>query len=464
MAIKKMTRGGAVAVNITPEQALRRSVMACLLWEDSFYEEGESIVDRIRALVTQLPPKTVADIAIEAREKMGLRHVPLLLVREMARQKGNTLVASTLARVIKRVDEITEFVSVYWKDNNGGKKMLPRQVKLGLSLAFNKFDEYQFGKYNRDSKVKLRDVLFLCHAKPAGQTQADLFLKITEDTLKTPDTWEVALSGGADPKTTWERLLQDNKLGAMALIRNLRGMEEKGVTQSLIRKALSTMKVQGIFPWQFVTAYLNSPKTFAKDIEAAMLRGVGGIPKLPGKTIIIQDISGSMNRQLSRRGSMNRLQAASAMTMLLQEVCEESAVYATAGDDYKHEHKTCKITARGFNMLNEMTDARNKIGSGGIFLVQVMNYVKKLEGTADRIIVITDEQDCDDKLQPDKADVFGRTNYLMNVSCEQNGIGYGKWTHIDGFSTACIEYLRAAETQRLFTALDEEQEMKEAVV
>ena len=68
-------------------------------------------------------------------------------------------------------DELAEFVAVYAKVNKvtpkNVKKKLSAQVKKGLAQAFAKFDEYQFAKYNRDGDVKLRDVMFLCHPKPA---------------------------------------------------------------------------------------------------------------------------------------------------------------------------------------------------------------------------------------------------------------------------------------------------------
>jgi hypothetical protein len=79
------THEGAPAKVISPEQALRRSVLACMLWEDEFYEEGVLIAGRIRELVPKVDADKVAALAIEAREAMKLRHVPLLIVREMAR-------------------------------------------------------------------------------------------------------------------------------------------------------------------------------------------------------------------------------------------------------------------------------------------------------------------------------------------------------------------------------------------
>ena len=74
---------------IAPEQALRRSVLACMLWEDEFYEDGVESASRIRELVPRVEAIQVAALAIEAREAMKLRHVPLLLVREMARHPSH---------------------------------------------------------------------------------------------------------------------------------------------------------------------------------------------------------------------------------------------------------------------------------------------------------------------------------------------------------------------------------------
>ena len=83
------THEGAPAKAIAPEQALRRSVLACMLWEDEFYEDGVQIAGRIRELVPKVDAAKVAALAIEAREAMKLRHVPLLLVREMARHASH---------------------------------------------------------------------------------------------------------------------------------------------------------------------------------------------------------------------------------------------------------------------------------------------------------------------------------------------------------------------------------------
>src|SRR5579871_3910342 len=226
------THEGAPAVSVNTELQLRRSVLACMLWEDEFYEDGVAIAGRIRELVPKVAAEKVAALAVEARTQMKLRHAPLLLVREMARLATHRqLVAETLFRVIQRADELSEFVALYWSE---GKQPLSAQVKKGLAAAFTKFDEYALAKYNRAAPVKLRDVLFLCHAKPLDEAQAALWKRLVDDELATPDTWEVALSSGADKREVWERLLQEKKLGALALLRNLRNMADAKVEEALI--------------------------------------------------------------------------------------------------------------------------------------------------------------------------------------------------------------------------------------
>lgn len=144
MRLVPRTYEGAPAAVISDEQALRRSVLACMLWEDEFYESGVTIAERIRALLPKVEAAKVAALAVEARTKMKLRHVPLLLVREMARLPTHrALVAETLVQVIQRADELAEFLAIYWAE---GKVPLSGQVKKGLAAAFTKFDEYALAK------------------------------------------------------------------------------------------------------------------------------------------------------------------------------------------------------------------------------------------------------------------------------------------------------------------------------
>ncbi|MGC1490976.1 MAG: hypothetical protein WA798_06340, partial [Candidatus Acidiferrum sp.] len=67
------THEGAVAQRVDVKTELRRTVLSCLLWEDTFYEKGNDIAKRIAELVAKSKPEDVAALAREARDKMQLR-------------------------------------------------------------------------------------------------------------------------------------------------------------------------------------------------------------------------------------------------------------------------------------------------------------------------------------------------------------------------------------------------------
>jgi len=417
------TAEGGRAVRINAEKQLRRSVLTYLLWENTFYQDGTSVADRIKDLVPKVQPEKVAAIAVEAREEQKLRHAPLYIVSSMVKsEKHKPFVADTLSKVIQRPDELSEFLSIYWK---GGKTPIANQVKKGLAKAFTKFDEYSLAKYNQDNAIKLRDVLFLCHAKPLDAAQEKLWKKLVDGKLETPDTWEVELSAkkGEGKKESWTRLLQEGKLLAMALLRNLRNMMEAGVDDSLIRDALKKCKADRVLPFRFITAARYAPK-FEPELEQLMFKCLKSFEKLLGRTALIVDVSGSMNSKVSSKSELMRLDAASGVAMLLREICDSVDVY-TFSDHVK------EVPARhGFALAEAIDKSQPHSGT------HLSPALDKVRGKYDRVIVITDEQahTSDHSVPADK-------NYLINISCEKNGIGYGKWVHLDGWSESIVKWI-----------------------
>ena len=58
----------------------------------------------------------------------------------------------------------------------------------------------------------------------------------------------------------------------------------------------------------------------------------------------------------------------------------------------------------------------------------------------ERMIVVTDEQAHDLVGSP-----RGKARYMINVASNRNGVGYGEWTHIDGWSEAVVDYIAERE-------------------
>ena len=426
------THEGAVAPKADAKSELRRTVLTCLLWEDTFYEKGSDIANRIAALAAENRPEVVAALAREARSKMQLRYAPLFLTRELARRKGTgPLVAETLEEVIQRADELGEFVALYWKEK---KQPLSAGVKRGLARAFTKFDAYQLAKYDRESAVKLRDVLFLCHAKPKDEAQAALWKKLVENTLEPPDIWEVALSAGKDKRENFERLLREGKLGGMAVLRNLRLMLASGVDPKLIRERLD-QGVARALPFRFVTATRHAPK-LEDALEKAMLKGIAGLEKLASSTGLVVDVSGSMNYKLSKKGETTRMDAAAGLAILLREKAEDFSI-ATFSD-------ACVELPprRGFALRDAIVGSQ---AHSGTYLKRALTHLheKREWRELQRMIVITDEQSHDGILR-----AWAPRAYVVNVAPYQHGISCGNgWTHVDGWSERIVDYIAAVEAE-----------------
>lgn len=421
--------GGSGFGHTTKLQELKRSVSACLLWENEFYEDGASIAQRIHDLAREVDPTDLAELAVNARHGLKLRHAPLMLLVALTTTgagRGDGLVARTIERVISRPDELTEFMAIY---KAMGGRTLSKQAKVGLGEAFKQFDEYQLAKYNRDGAWKLRDVLFLTHPKPRDDDQQALWNRLVDGTLATPDTWETNLSAGEDKKATFTRLLEEGKLGYLALLRNLRNMDEAGVNRALIRGALTenvAARARRVLPFRFVAAARAAP-TFANDLNTALLQVLAEMEPLSGLTAVLVDCSGSMASRLSGKSDLSRMDAAATLAAILPG---DKRIFSFAN------------TVREVPNIDglPMIEAIIRSNSGGTALAESVESINR-NVPYDRLIVITDEQSTSWRPVPGPK---GK-GYMINVASYQNGVGYGPWTHIDGFSENVLRFIQEFE-------------------
>lgn len=410
---------GAKAYRLTPELELYTAVVTSLL-SDSYYEKADARLVRIQALIRQNDPQFVAKLAVYAREKMYLRSLPLVLVTELAKiHQGDNLVSRATNRVVQRADEITELLAYYQLVNarKETKKLnrLSKQIQKGLAEAFNKFDEYQFSKYNRNgTDVKLRDALFLVHPKAKNEVQQAIFDKIATDTLATAQTWETTLSavGQADfdsmdeklaAKTeAWETLILSGKLGYMALLRNLRNIVEANVSQEALAKVCATLSdARAVanskqFPFRFLSAYrelkgINNGHVskVLSALEAAIQHSATNIRGFDAQTrvVIAADVSGSMQSPISPKSTVQNFDIGLMLAMLLQNRCE-NVVTGMFGDAWKI------INVPKNNILSNVDEFYRREGevgysTNGHLVIQDLINRKKV---VDKIMVFTDCQ------------------------------------------------------------------------
>lgn len=431
------THEGAPAKRINALQQLRRSVCSAFLWEREFYEDGETIAERVMDLSKSVSMKELGDLAVECRKTHNLRHMPLLLLacmvlrchKEGLSGKEGNMIHGYIGETIGRADELCELLAILCKVSDVSpdnlKTVLTKQVKVGLAQALKKFDAYQLGKYNRKNAITIRDVICLTHPKPDNEEQSALWKSILDGTLRSPDTWEVNLSKGADKKETFTRLIAEGKLGYMALLRNLRGMMEAGVDESLVEKAILARKGAGnVLPFRFVSAARACPQ-LERPLDMAMVTTIGEMPKLEGTTAIVVDVSGSMfYAKVSSKSEITRADAAATLASMVNG---KARVFPFAFNMQEVPHR---VGMSGVDAILNCDEA-----GGGTNLGEAVRHVNQMI-PHDRIIVITDEQSWDHVPDPvaDKA-------YLINVASYKNGVGYGKWVHMDGFSENTLKFI-----------------------
>ncbi len=228
-------------------------------------------------------------------------------------------------------------------------------------------------------------------------------------------------------------MLDEDKLGALALLRNLRNMIEFGVPENKIRKSMETLSVKRVLPFRFLSAAKYAPR-LEDALEAAMFRCVAMLPELRGPTAILVDHSRSMEEKVSEKSEISRFDAAGALAVLTRELCKRCRVFTFSDRCIEVPPR------RGFALMQAMREVQNPVST---LLGKAVTHVYQEFPECERIIVVTDEQSQDRPQNP------RGTGYIINVGGYKNGIGYGPWVTIDGWSEAILDFIRVLEGEPL---------------
>ena len=411
---------GAKVYAMTPELELYTAVVTASL-SDTFYEKQDERVDRIAQLIGKVSPEFVARLAVYTRTEMHLRSIPLLLLVELAKvHNGDDLVARAVEKTVLRADEIMELLMCYqWRNPSGDarKKLgkLSRQIQNGLQRAFNRFDEYQFAKYDRDSlEVKLRDALFLVHPKAKDEKQQVLFDKIVNRQLEIPYTWETELSALGQRKfeseaqkqeavrEKWEELINSGKLGYMALMRNLRNMLQADVSLLEIQKVASRLSdaeqvaKSKQLPFRYLSAYreiekVNSAHTtmLMNALEVAVKCSAKNIEGFDENTrvLLASDVSGSMWSSISYRSTIRNYDIGILLSMLFRSRCKQ-VVSGVFGDDWKVVNMPNDNILMATHQLERLGNTVGFSTNG----YKVINWLIEQKIIMDKVMMFTDMQ------------------------------------------------------------------------
>ena len=350
-----VTHQGAPGYSRDPKGELFVTALTSLVREEKFYESAKTADARLVNLihtVTVDDPGWILEFAPWLRREGFMRSAPVVIAAEYVRAGGpggRHLVDS----VLRRADEPAELLA-YWISTHGRK--IPQPIKRGVADAVLRlYNERSVLKYDGSGKAwRFGDVIELVHPKPTAPWQSELFKfcldrrrhkpsisgsltmigealgleEVPADGRRTvlredPDrlrragfTWERLsgwIPGGMDAEA-WEAIIP--QMGYMALLRNLRNFDQakisNDVAQGVVNRLSDPDEIADSmqFPFRFYSAWKQAVGLrWATALEYGLERSTYNVPELPGKTLIIVDVSGSMTTHYSNRGTMTPLEA-----------------------------------------------------------------------------------------------------------------------------------------------------------
>lgn len=390
--------------------------------QDQFYRSEKKTIETLRKLIASVADKSfLAKAAIYARTEFGMRSISHLVAGELAKTvKGEAWSQKFFERVVYRPDDITEILAYYI---GAYGKPVPNALKKGLGKAFGKFDGYQLAKYRGDGKeINLMDAVNLCHPKPTEKNREALAL-LMKDELRSTETWESKLTQAGQAakvegatedeklelkKDAWASLITERKIGYFALLRNLRNLleafdgEEREATGGIVGKALSTIglgatsrttldlaldmltdekliKKSLVLPFRFLTALDELEKTSFEGTQKAIIAlnravdiSLSNVPQFEGKTLVVLDVSGSMQGRPSSIGAL--------FSAILMK--SNRADFITFSDTA--EYRTMNLTDSTLTMAKSI-----RFAAGGTNFQAIFETAKK---AYERVVILSDMQ------------------------------------------------------------------------
>ncbi|WP_128377863.1 TROVE domain-containing protein [Streptomyces cavernae] len=407
--------------------------------QDTFYETGADRDDRFASLVRGLAvedPAWTAGLLGWLRGEGNLRTASIVGAAEYVKARldaGATDGPSNrevIASVLRRPDEPGELLG-YWTSVYG--RAVPKPVKRGVADAVRRlYSGKSLLKYDTASKgYRFGDILNLVHAAPdpGKPWQGDLFqyaldrrhhpetaeppasspvLTAHRELMRLPVaerravvtseggaervaaaglTWE-ALAGwlqGPMDKAAWEAVIPS--MGTMALVRNLRNLDQAGVSDEVAAQVAARISDPAEvarsrqFPFRYLAAYQHAPSLrWSYPLEQALGHSLSNVPSLSGRSLILVDRSGSMWGRLSERSELNRADAAAIFGTALAMRAEDADLVEFGTSSRRVKYR------KGESVLKVLGRFGDLGGTNTTEAVRA-HYRKH-----DRVLIVTDEQ------------------------------------------------------------------------
>lgn len=412
--------------------------------EPTFYERPSDRLRRLKETIraaTVHDPHAVAAMLPWVRTQGNMRSVAVVAACEYAHAildevqgtgRDYPPIRQVVASACARPDEPAEVLGYWWTFY--GRK-LPMGVKRGIADAATAlYNERAVLKYNGSNRpIRFQDIITLTHPTPQAEWQDRLFKYLLDDRYQddgapSPEglptltrartldqtpvearrevlrrlldqgedlgaagyTWERLagwLPGGMDAEA-WEAIIPN--MGYMATLRNLQNFEQAGIgkeAQRVVEDRLTDPEQVARsrqLPFRFWSAYKFSGTTrFGYALDQA-LEILMNAPILRGRTLVMVDVSGSMDAPMSGKSKLMRWEAGAVFAAGLRGSGVDVWAYGTNTKQVSTEVSALRTVQN----VKALVDS-GEVGHG----TNTWPSVQRAYRGHDRVVVFTDGQD-----------------------------------------------------------------------
>lgn len=322
--------GGEVFVKDLTEEWFN-CLCSCMV-EDRYYEPAEKQVVRYLDLTAKMAKaygyEFIAKATVYARNELGMRSISQMTAAWL-NDKSFDRKRQFYKNFCHRADDVAEIFAAV--DALGQKRS--HALVRGCGDYLSSLGAYSIDKYKLSGKAyNMFDCINICHAtSPAIDAYKNGVLPKCE-------TWEQQISASKSEEEkayAWCELLAEEKLGYLALLRNVRNILQTieflpKIVKIPYTKVLcdqlcnaEAIKKSLVFPYQIYTCYKTLVKSglcdkeITKSLGYAFSVSIDNVPSFDGSTAVLLDVSGSMEDPISRNSAVSIKEAGAVFAVAL---------------------------------------------------------------------------------------------------------------------------------------------------
>lgn len=393
-AFKTVSHEGGVVYEKSLEDEWTNTLFSSLMG-DGFYESAEEqqgrYIDLTRKMVDKYGCDFVAKAAHFSRNELGLRSISELTAAILNGYQFEGK-RDFYKHYFRRPDGVAEVLGAV--SAIGGRKS--HALVRGAADYLSTLKDYQLDKYKMLGKEwNIYDLINVTHAK------SDAIDRLKHDELVRADTWEQRISASkseSEKADNWRELVGGNRLGYLALLRNLRNIcscdfaTDEWLDEYLVPQLVNEDKIKKslVWPYQIYSAYKalgnSCPLSLNIALNHAFEKSISNMPTFDGRTLLVLDVSGSMNTAISDKSDMKIKEVCAVYCAAILKA-NPKATFIKFGDEYKICDNYNAHNIAPFSLISMMQE--NDDCGYGTDIVPVFNH---LESSYDRIFLFSDMQ------------------------------------------------------------------------